>query len=71
MTTATKPYKPPGWKPFFPERRAAEREAARHRHRVDHWLTSAAASLERIGASPGALRDLQALAARLHDELPD
>jgi hypothetical protein len=29
------------------------------------------ASLERIGASPAALRELQALGARLRDELPE
>ena len=61
----------PGWKVHFPELRAAERKAARHRRRVDHWLAGAEASLERIGASRGALRELQALAARMHDELPE
>ena len=66
-----KHFPPPGWKHHFPELRAAERQAARHRRRVDHWLAGAVASLHRIGAGPGALRDLQALAARLHDELPE
>jgi hypothetical protein len=64
-------FPPPGWRKHFPELRAADLRAARHRRRVDHWLAGAAASLERIGASPEALRELQALGARLRDELPE
>jgi hypothetical protein len=70
MSAEIRHFPPPGWKRHFPELVAAEREAARHRRRVEHWLAHAVADLQRLGASSTAMGELHRLAELVIDEGP-